>query len=607
MLKLDLPILSAACLLSLAFIFGLFFTGDGSLFFAPAVICLVLFSAMTLSRAETLSFSPLSLTMFGFWCYITLGLFWSDVPFVSFVTWLVLSALPLSWAGLAFYPDKEKLFTATGTLLLIFTGFLAIWAILQISLFKEIFGVQAHAPLLNPNNMAVIFNLALFPTLALFIAAEEKRIITATLALFFLLFTALLCTGSKGALLFFIPAFLLCLFLLRKTWMEKSHVLPALVLAMICAILIPVLYDSSLFTRLYNFVLEMLTFESLGERLSLWKAGLILSSQTPWTGSGAGTFYLFYPSIRDPLQDSSAGQFVHMDPLQFWLEMGILAPILFYGLFIALLAGTIERLKTTPHHSWDRLIIAATAPAILTFFFHMHISFPSYVLPAMILLGFLMAALHSVTSRTDAPEIRLHYYILYPVLCITVLVYAAGSASAALGFHFMEQAERDFAFKREKQALASLEHAKQWSPFFYTAPYIMEAQHYIEAPAFTPKDREKAWIALKKAAYFNTAQADISYLYGTLLLRSGQESSALPFYEETLERDPSHFKARMALVDAYEEKEMPVQAMLQIGQGIVHTTSPIALAFFESRWKELEPQVNRQRKRQTKILKQRQK
>ncbi len=588
MIKLNLSTLAASCFLTLSFIIGLFFTGDGNILFAPSLFCLIAFVALSLSQAKTLPLTPLSFMLLGFWVYISIILFWSYVPFVSFVTWLILSALPLTWIGLSLYPEKEKLYTLSGTFLLLSMAVLACWAIIQTTILREQYDSFAHHPLINPNNMGVLFNLGLFPSLALFITAEEKRIKFATLALFVLLFTALLSTGSQGAVFFSIPALLLSLFILRKPVMRHKYLLPFIAAGLVCGLL----FFTATHTDLVKNFKGLISLDTLDDRIALWKATFKIAGTAPWTGTGAGTFYLFYPAIRDPFAgDTSAGQFSHMDPLQFWSEMGILAPVLFYGIFIAILSNCITALKTAKEDSWERLVIAACAPALLTFFLHMHISFPSYVLPIMIGVGFLTAAIQSVTEGKEHKTLHLKPEGLYPFVVFITLLYGYGAFSTAAGMYFMEEANRSFAFKREEQAVASLQSAKDWGPFFYADPYIREAQYYIEDKG----NYDKGWIALKTAGLWDPVQPDISYFYGVLGRFSGKAGQEKPFYEQALHYDPSHFKSRMALVNILQRKGQNIEAMKQLGDAMIHTRSPIALQFYKAKWKELEHIVNQKR------------
>ena len=87
--------------------------------------------------------------------------------------------------------------------------------------------------------------------------------------------------------------------------------------------------------------------ESILNRPVLWKAALHMIAEHPLTGFGFGSFYLTYPSHRPVADRWSAGQWAHNDPLQFAVEMGILAPLLLYAFLFSLLPRTRRALKNT--------------------------------------------------------------------------------------------------------------------------------------------------------------------------------------------------------------------------------------------------------------------
>src|SRR5690606_29281292 len=101
--------------------------------------------------------------IFIFWAYATLSLSWSLVPFVSLVTWLIITALPLTFFALSCAAERVALTDAAAKTLMAATGILALWAIGE-SVFAGL--SRAHGPVSDPNNLAAIFNLSLLPALA---------------------------------------------------------------------------------------------------------------------------------------------------------------------------------------------------------------------------------------------------------------------------------------------------------------------------------------------------------------------------------------------------------------------------------------------------------
>ena len=79
---------------------------------------------------------------------------------------------------------------------------------------------------------------------------------------------------------------------------------------------------------------QLINMASMADRFHLWNSTWEMAKDHFWLGTGLATFFFFYPQYRNP-EDSSDGFFSHMDPLQFWAETGVFAPILFYGVLPA--------------------------------------------------------------------------------------------------------------------------------------------------------------------------------------------------------------------------------------------------------------------------------
>ena len=70
----------------------------------------------------------------------------------------------------------------------------------------------------------------------------------------------------------------------------------------------------------------------LGVRLLLWESAWQIIKTSPIIGTGIGTFFIVFPAVRAPA-DSTSGNYLHNDYLQFWLETG------FIGLCLMILIG----------------------------------------------------------------------------------------------------------------------------------------------------------------------------------------------------------------------------------------------------------------------------
>src|SRR5690606_5015736 len=103
-------------------------------------------------------------------------------------------------------------------------------------------------------------------------------------------------------------------------------------------------------------------------------------------GTGIGNFFLYYPAYR--AEDfSTAGFMAHNDPLQFAVEMGLLAPVLFYALLIMVLLRTLKSLRGIAGDNPRRLLILAPFFALAALVLHAHISFHFHVLALLMASG----------------------------------------------------------------------------------------------------------------------------------------------------------------------------------------------------------------------------
>jgi O-antigen ligase len=68
---------------------------------------------------------------------------------------------------------------------------------------------------------------------------------------------------------------------------------------------------------------------SLEERFGYWRAGLAMVSEQPWTGRGLAGFAEYYADFKLPT--GTEVKEAHNDWLQLWIELGLLAPLVWAG------------------------------------------------------------------------------------------------------------------------------------------------------------------------------------------------------------------------------------------------------------------------------------
>ena len=70
-------------------------------------------------------------------------------------------------------------------------------------------------------------------------------------------------------------------------------------------------------------------------------------------GTGIGTYFLYFPEFR-LAGDNWGAYYAHNDPLQYWIELGVLGPILFYAFVIAVILRTQQAFKKNRKNSAQR-------------------------------------------------------------------------------------------------------------------------------------------------------------------------------------------------------------------------------------------------------------
>lgn len=221
-------------------------------------------------------------------------------------------------------------------------------------------GTHVSGPLINPNNLAAILNIGLVASVGL---AFNKKVWSLGVVLFGL---ALCATGSRGGIIS--AAIAISVLLLT---IDKRFIVP------ICSVLLLALFSID----------KISIIETINTRLDIWRISYAMAIDNPM-GIGLGQYFREFPvyglknhheltmSLVDRGITLGKHFFVHNDPLQFWVEMGIIAPVLFYSMCVQ---GIMDFIKN-PH-------VVIPFCVFLAVILHTHVSFHLYVPAVGILLG----------------------------------------------------------------------------------------------------------------------------------------------------------------------------------------------------------------------------
>ncbi|MCB9988701.1 MAG: O-antigen ligase family protein [Rhodospirillales bacterium] len=602
-----------ALALMAAFTTALFFTGYTSLLYAPVVLGLLVVAGLLLFPAllkNALSFpaGAVPLLLFGFWLYATFSLMGSTIPFASMVTWLIFSAAPLLFFCLLAGPDRNTVLKAAVFGLMMALSVLAGWTVIDYLFLGGGMAGRAHAPLPNPNTLAGLMNLGLFPALALFLSARNHDIPKLALALLF--FAALLATESRGGILSALIAGGVLLFALRPVLCRKK--------------LLSLLIATALIFGAFQFAgqsAERLTGlaapgqqKEIVARMAIWQSTVAMIKDHPFKGTGLGTFYQTYPAYRAPDTDNSSGHWAHNDPLQFWAEMGAAAPLLFYALLIGILWQTIRALRALPRDSELRAPIMGIFAALLALGLHTHVSFHLYILAILIICGVWLAAWYALTAAAlEEPSFKpallsRRQRIIAPLGLLAVFMVCGWMAvSSALGMHYLLAAKTAIRVGDIGSFTTAIDKARRYGPASFIDPDVHLAGLYIDlqvAPGVLFTENEQADMAaqahvlLDRAQRLNPHWAEIDHKRAKLYMATNEPDKALASWETAVKKNPQHYKARRELAALYMQRGMPLKAYQVLEAGLHYPHNQTVDAAFKTLMKEIEPLARLQRQYQ---------
>ncbi len=391
-----------------AFIAAVAFNGTSDpliIFFMPvtAILAWMLLSpGITKGWQFPKAAAPVFLILFC--CYLALNSFWSSVPYMStFFTFLIFT-MPVIALMLVMAPDPEETTRIFAWCFGLGWVGLALWSMTQFFILPETKGQRIHGPMLDPNNMAALFNMGLLPAAALFLGTKNRAAQSVGGVIACLLFCALLTTQSRAGLVIACVCLVLLALLLHRP-LRQSWWKPVLYVLAPWIIYTIVNHKSG---NLLGHTFHELTYKtssSVVDRHSLWGAGLKMFKEHAWGDIGIGNFYYFYPAYRLPT-DMSDGFFVHMDPLQIALEAGIPAAILFYCFLIAVLVRTVKALFSLPAEGGARLALIGSFMGMLSIALHSHINYNLYMPGILMPLGLLLAVWILATEQAVGLESR---------------------------------------------------------------------------------------------------------------------------------------------------------------------------------------------------------
>jgi putative inorganic carbon (HCO3(-)) transporter len=583
--------------LAAGFAASIFFTGVHSTLIAPiigAFLAYLAASAVYPALREGRVEIPRTATVFlilSFLLYVAISPLWSTIPYNSVLFVYIIGVLPLLFFGIVLAPDPQRqalyCFAAIGAVVTA----LAFWALIQFLFLFEIYGPRIHHPMLDPNNLTAMFGMGSLAALAFLLYAKTRRDITISSFFLLLFYAGLLVAQSRGGQVAVLAAGIVLVFMMGR----KAPLIHLKLPFMICiGIILFVAVDYRLGLRIIggfdSITSNFVSHATVTARLDLWRATLQIISEHPWLGTGLGTFYHYYPAYRPPT-DSSDGFFVHMDSLQFWQEMGIAAPLLFYGIMIAALFRTIRALKTAD--DFARMRISGGFCGLLYIAAHSHITFHFYVLPilfpiAVLLAGWYIATEEALDERQKTLRFpaglrsRLRASLASGLVFVLAMLWIG---RAAAGIWLVSKVNEDFVRNDFPAAERHTAQAQMWSPNSYSKPheYVGRLKAYQMKDMVTNMSPEQklavyeegtegfrqARLREPRSPYSRNFEAILNYLAFKQGVKPDGDKIAEEILKEILVLDPVFIDARMGLSTLYKDRGDKRSALKVLEEGLL--------------------------------------
>lgn len=514
-------VLTAMPLLA-AFVLALFFHGTQDIEYAPlvAAICTAGFLLLIHGLKGGWAF-PRSVTawlMAAWWAFLFIALQGSEAPYISTYFFIIFSIVPFLFFALVMAREPLRSCAVHAAVILAGIAVLAVWALAQFFFLYGEYGPRIRYPLMDPNSLAGILNMGLLSALALFMTAKGRRGAVFAGALCGLLWAALVVTQSRAGMAAAIVSAAILLPLLARPLKGHGGKLSTLLLLAPGVPILLELYSDIAYSRDLARAVFSGAGVSIVDRGALWHAAAAMIRDHFWRGTGLATFPYLYSAYRLP-SDHSDGYFTHMDPLQFWVEMGAGAPVLFYALMTAILIRTARAIKKTKNIR-TRAQILGPFCALLALLLHTHLNYhlymPALLVPAAVFLAYWYVATESALGaarHSFSPKRTGVRFSAAAAGCYILSLAALWSAGAAIATHYTAQAEMHLAQALPDEARKDMIAATRWAP-----------RSKAQIPQYEAK-----WRTMKLRRDEDLLVAQKQKLYG----------DALAFLDEAQRRQPS--------------------------------------------------------------------
>lgn len=562
--------------------------------------------------------TPVAVVLSGLagWLLAALMLF-SSVHNIAVYGFFLTATLPLAFFIFHYTVDLERGWPLMARGLLVLGLILAVLGLMQ----SYLLGRPPTTVFVQTNSHAAFLNLVTIPYLATVLARAGKlpprsrRMAPHYLPLG-VLFLAIASGLGRGAMLGFLLGAGLVLWRSRR-WVGRERMLFVVLLFVSAFGLASALNQfaiSKRFAGSVEYALSELGIDVLGdggleggylegksslfERVLIWRAALRMIEEAPWYGRGIGTFHQIYPRYRDP-RDTSAGQYAHNDLLQYWFELGYPGLVLLLALAVAAAAAMARIWRAREHSPETRLTASGVFGALLALGVHSLFSYNLYILPFLIVCGWMLAYLSRLAYAGPRAAVAVHIdRWLRPWVFAGLCVVSTGAVMALLG----AMMGMDYSYARAREhmlngdlARADRELLRAERLFDTEAVQTARALLCSEAMALVPVGetaqteelRRCAKTAIARAQALNPNYAESYFQEGQFYRRHRERAApdwparARAAYLGALRRNDRHFEARLGLAQLlYAQGEIrAAHALMERGLAYGFPEDPAILGY----------------------------
>jgi O-antigen ligase/Tfp pilus assembly protein PilF len=594
----------------LAFVLSLPLIEPQALARLGAIGCMAVFGAVGIGRELAgpglpSSRSPVFWMLPLLWTLALASVAWSAAPMDSFIAFATLGLAVLGFVVFSSGRGIFRMLVVMAPFLFLTLCGLAIWAVVQFTLFPEMMvNGQVRYPFANPNCYASLLMLGFFPAFGWLLGAVKTKVALAAAIVSAILLAGIVVIGGLAVSVLTVTGIILTLIICRGRAAVHKNAIAAVVLIGVLTTGLHIAMPGNPKLKLYDLPTRMefqqaYKQQSLDTRFAIWKGTADMIRERGLMGTGIGTYHLFYPQYRASGDVWSSGWMAHNDLLQFWAEMGIIAPMLLLLLYVGCAGRMKAVLDLRGPESGERALCFALFMGAGMVAVNSLVNFDLYTASILCLLGFVLGMWYRYTGLVLGdvwPAIRLPArasamtgwaFAILPLLLLAFVAqgFLRSEYHADRAEHAVSAGNWD-AFQRETVLSGSSGFDRNARSYLLVAsiPVGVLQQGKGLSPAARVGLVRDANGYLDKAEARNQRLPSV-YYYRALAARYGldkNKESAKAWLEQALAIDPSHAPSRMMLADMEYQAKHRKKALSILEEGLdLPPTSPESGAYYE--------------------------